>query len=240
LRPDRTSIVYTNLIRQAWPSVPVVIGGVEPSLRRLAHYDYWSDKVRRSLLADSKADLLVYGMGEYPLLEIARQLKSGKEIRYLSNLRSTVYMSKSMPEEALALPAYEKVKQDQVAFAAATRLIHQELNPYCARPLAQQHGERWVVVNPPALPLSTARWMKFMGWNLPAELIRYTKSREGSRRWSRYSSPSLPIGVVSAVVRFVRWACIRVNSFKTAVKNRSSMRSRRSAVTLTLKAPFRM
>ncbi|HPF20746.1 MAG TPA: YgiQ family radical SAM protein [Syntrophomonas sp.] len=163
LRPDRTSIVYTNLIRQAWPSVPVVIGGVEPSLRRLAHYDYWSDKVRRSLLADSKADLLVYGMGEYPLLEIARQLKSGKEIRYLTNLRSTVYMSKSMPEEALALPAYEKVKQDQVAFAAATRLIHQELNPYCARPLAQQHGERWVVVNPPALPLSTAQMDEIYG-----------------------------------------------------------------------------
>lgn len=157
LRPDRASIVYTSLIRQAWPGVPVVIGGVEPSLRRLAHYDYWSDKVRRSLLADSKAELLIYGMGEYPILEIARHLKSGKDIRYLTNLRSTAYMSKSPPEGALALPSYETVKDDPAAFAEATRLIHQELNPYCARAMAQQHGERWVVVNPPALPLSIAQ-----------------------------------------------------------------------------------
>lgn len=157
LRPDRASIVYTNLIRQAWPGVPVVLGGVEPSLRRLAHYDYWSDKVRRSMLADSKADLLVYGMGEYPLLEIARHLKSGKDIRYLTHLRSTSYMSKSLPEGVLELPAYEAVKDNPDAFAEATRLIHQELNPYCARSLAQKHGERWVVVNPPALPLNTAQ-----------------------------------------------------------------------------------
>jgi len=157
MRPDRASIVYTSLIRQAWPGVPVVIGGVEPSLRRLAHYDYWSEKVRRSILADSKADLLAYGMGEYPLLEIARHLKAGKDIHYLTNLRSTSYLSKSLPEDALELPSYETVKDDPASFAEATRLIHQELNPYCARILAQKHGERWVVVNPPALPLTTGQ-----------------------------------------------------------------------------------
>jgi uncharacterized radical SAM protein YgiQ len=157
LRPDRASIVYTGLIRQAWPGVPVVIGGVEPSLRRLAHYDYWSEKVRRSILVDSKADLLAYGMGEYPLLEIARHLKAGKQIRYLTNLRSTSYLSKVLPDDALELPSYETVQDDPAAFAEATRLIHQELNPYCARSLAQKHGERWVVVNPPALPLSTGQ-----------------------------------------------------------------------------------
>src|SRR5665647_1401271 len=155
LRPDRASIVYTNLIRQAYPGVPVILGGVEPSLRRLAHYDYWSDQVRRSLLVDSKADLLVYGMGEYPILEIARYLKSGKDIHYLTNLRGSSYLSKSLPETALELPAYEIVKGDPSAFAEATRLIQQELNPYCARSLAQKHGKRWVVNNPPPLPLST-------------------------------------------------------------------------------------
>jgi uncharacterized radical SAM protein YgiQ len=155
LRPDRASIVYTNLIRQAYPGVPVILGGVEPSLRRLAHYDYWSDQVRRSLLVDSKADLLVYGMGEYPILEIARYLKSGKDIHYLTNLRGSSYLSKTLPETALELPAYEIVKGDPSAFAEATHLIHQELNPYCARSLVQKHGERWVVINPPPLPLST-------------------------------------------------------------------------------------
>lgn len=154
-RPDRASIVYTNLIRQAYPGVPVIIGGVEASLRRLAHYDYWSDQVRRSLLVDSKADLLAYGMGEYILLEIARQLKAGKDVRYMTNLRGTVYLSRSLPEAALALPAYEEVKADRRAFAEATQRIHRELNPYSAKSLAQKHGDRWVVVNPPPLPLST-------------------------------------------------------------------------------------
>lgn len=157
LRPDRASIVYTSLVRQAWPGVPVVIGGVEPSLRRLAHYDYWSDQVRRSLLVDSKADLLVYGMGEHPLLEIARQLQNGKDIRSLTGLRSTVYMSSALPENALELPSFEEVRDDPAAFAEATRLLHLELNPYCARVLAQKHGDRWVTVNPPALPLTTAQ-----------------------------------------------------------------------------------
>jgi len=155
LRPDRASIAYTNLIRQAYPGVPVILGGVEPSLRRLAHYDYWSDQVRRSLLVDSKADLLVYGMGEYAILEIARYLKSGKDIHYLTNLRGSSYVSKTLPETALELPAYDIVKDDTAAFAEATRLIHQELNPYCAHSLAQKHGDRWVVINPPPLPLST-------------------------------------------------------------------------------------
>jgi len=155
MRPDRASIVYTNLIRQAYPGVPVIIGGVEPSLRRLAHYDYWSNQVRRSLLVDSKADLLVYGMGEYILLEIARLLKAGKDIQYLTNLPGTAYASRSLPEAALELPAYEEVKADHLAFAEATRLIHRELNPYCAKTLAQKHGERWVINNPPALPLNT-------------------------------------------------------------------------------------
>ncbi len=155
MRPDRASIVYTNLIRQAFPGVPVIIGGVEASLRRLAHYDYWSDQVRRSLLADSKADLLAYGMGEHILLDMARQLKAGKDISYLTNLRGTAYLSRNLPEAALELPAYEEVKTDHIAFADATKVIHRELNPYCARPLAQKHGDRWVVVNPPLLPLNT-------------------------------------------------------------------------------------
>ncbi len=154
-RPDRATIVYTNLIKQAFPGVPVTIGGVEASLRRLAHYDYWSGKVRRSLLLDSKADLLVYGMGEYALLEIARYLKSGHEIKYLTGMRGTCYISGHCPANARQIPSFEQVSGDKAEFSRATKIMQEELNPYCARILAQQHGERWVVQNPPPMPLTT-------------------------------------------------------------------------------------
>lgn len=155
LRPNRTTIVYSNLIRRAYPGVPVIIGGVEASLRRLAHYDYWTDKVRRSILLDSKADLLVYGMGEHRLLEIANALKAGKEIKYMTNLRGTCYASKALANEMLEIPSFESISNNSGDFAKATQLIHDNLNPYNARTLAQRHGERWVVQNPPAFPLTT-------------------------------------------------------------------------------------
>ncbi|MDD4802010.1 MAG: YgiQ family radical SAM protein [Syntrophomonas sp.] len=155
LRPDRPTIVYSNLVRQAYPGVPVVIGGVEASMRRLAHYDYWGDRVRRSILLDSRADLLVYGMGEHNLLEIARRLKGGQDIAYLRNLRGTCYLSLNMPENALVLPSFEEVERDGKDFARATKMIQEEINPYSARPLVQKHGERWLVQNPPSLPLSS-------------------------------------------------------------------------------------
>ncbi len=155
LRPDRPTIVYSNLVRQAYPGIPIIIGGVEASLRRLAHYDYWSDQVRRSILVDSKADLLVYGMGEYNLLEIARSLKAGKDIAYLRKLRGTCYLSKSMPAHALELPSFEELVGDVRAFAKATKMIHEEMNPFSARTLAQKQGDRWLIQNPPPLPLST-------------------------------------------------------------------------------------
>lgn len=155
LRPDRATIVYSNLVRRAYPGVPVVIGGVEASLRRLAHYDYWSDKVRRSILVDSKADLLVYGMGEYPLLEIAGRLKAGHAVAYMHNLRGTCYITGKIPKDAVIIPSYEDTAADKADFARAVRMMQEEINPYCARTLAQKHGDRWVVQNPPCLPLST-------------------------------------------------------------------------------------
>lgn len=155
LRPDRATLVYTNLVRKAYPGISVVIGGVEASLRRLAHYDYWSDQVRRSILVDSQADLLVYGMGEHTLWEIARRIKAGQDIAYLTNLRGTCYLSKNLPAAALEIPAFEEVIKDKRAFAQATKIIQNETNPYCARTLAQKHGTGWVVQNPPPLPLTT-------------------------------------------------------------------------------------
>jgi uncharacterized radical SAM protein YgiQ len=158
-RPDRSTLAYCQRAREAYKGVPVIAGGVEASLRRLAHYDFWSDKVRRSILLDCKADLLGFGMGEAVLLEMARRLKAGEKVRDLRDMRGVAYLlgaSETPPEDCLEIPSYEEVRENKLAFADATRIIHQETNPYNAKRLSQRHGRRYVVCNPPGLPLSTA------------------------------------------------------------------------------------
>lgn len=157
LRPDRATLPYCQRAREAFPGVPVVAGGVEPSLRRLAHYDYWSDTVRRSILLDSKADLVVFGMGEQPIVEIARRFAVGQTVKDLRDMRGVAYAlgaREEPPADALVLPSFEDVKTDRFAFAKATRIIHHETNPLNARRLVQYHDRQGVVCNPPLLPIS--------------------------------------------------------------------------------------
>lgn len=157
LRPDRATLPYCQRARESFPGVPVIAGGVEASLRRLAHYDYWSDTVKRSILLDAKADLLVFGMGEQPILEIARRFAAGETVRDLRDMRGVAYAlgaREHPPADALALPTFEEVKADKRKFALATRVIHQETNPLNARRLVQYHDRQAVVVNPPGLPIS--------------------------------------------------------------------------------------
>ncbi|MEZ6094885.1 MAG: YgiQ family radical SAM protein [Pirellulaceae bacterium] len=157
LRPDRATLSYCHREREAFKGVPVIAGGVEASLRRLAHYDYWSDKVRKSILLDSKADLVAFGMGETTIVDIADRLSAGESVRDLRNMRGVAYMvgrSETPPDDCLELPSFETVSNDKIAFAEATRIIHNETNPYNARPLKQQHGDQWVVVNAPQFPIS--------------------------------------------------------------------------------------
>jgi len=155
LRPERASIVYANRAREAFKGVPVILGGVEASLRRFIHYDYWSDSLRRSILLDSKADLLVYGMGERAILEIAERLSQGEEIKSLTNIPGTVYKSSSLPEEPhLLLPDHERVKADKRAFAESFRLQYENNDPICGKTLAEGYGSLWVIQNPPAKPLT--------------------------------------------------------------------------------------
>ena len=223
-RPDRAVTVYTQRCKEAFKEVPVVIGGIEASLRRIAHYDYWSDKVRRSVIFDAKADILVYGNAERPLVEIAHRLARGESASELTDVRGTAVISKtpmpgwrgmdsrkidqlhkidpipnpygaddvgcqnlSGPSDAkvfndetapdgvtvakpisiqppkprpweqtyVLLPAFERVSEDRYLYAHASRILHQEQNPGCARALFQPHGDRGVWVNPPAWPLST-------------------------------------------------------------------------------------
>jgi uncharacterized radical SAM protein YgiQ len=168
LRPNRATIVYSNLCRQAFPGLPIVLGGIEASLRRIAHYDYWSDSVRRSILLDSKADLLVFGMGERAAWEIARRLDGGECVDALADIRGTAHVKKNKRAwadiaanasryvtdgRAVLLPSYEDVCSDKVAFAKMSRLLQYETNAHNARPLLQPHGAEAVYFNPPALPL---------------------------------------------------------------------------------------
>jgi uncharacterized radical SAM protein YgiQ len=166
-RPDRATIVYANRCREAYPDVPIVLGGIEASLRRIAHYDYWSDTVRRSILLDAKADLLVFGMGERPVWEIARRLAAGESIKQLNDVRGTAFLindeemkrheadpaRRAADRKTVVLPSYEQVAADKAAFARMSRDFQLETNPGNARPLAQRHGSRGVYFNPPARPL---------------------------------------------------------------------------------------
>lgn len=155
-RPNRATIVYTSRLKECFRDVPVVIGGIEASLRRHAHYDFWEDKVRRSLLVDAKADLLVFGMGERPLLEMAERLRGGEPFSALTDIRGTALMARETGADAVVLPSFEEVAADRLRYAEAFRLAAGETNQFCARPVAQRHGERYVLCNPPALPLSEA------------------------------------------------------------------------------------
>ena len=172
MRPDRATIVYANRAREAYGDVPIVIGGIEASLRRIAHYDYWSDTVRRSILLDSKADLLVFGMGERPIWEIAQRLAAGEPVRQIRNVRGTCHFVSAKEATALeadastrvsdgkvaVLPSFAEVKEDKHKYALASRMLHFETNPYNARPLLQRDTPTGsgVYYNPPALPLETA------------------------------------------------------------------------------------
>lgn len=203
-RPDRSVIVYSQRCREAYKKVPVVIGGIEASLRRIAHYDYWSDKVRRSVLVDSKADILLYGNAERALVELSHRLANKEPISQIQNIRGTAFMRSELPDDypimdstsvdkvgkieppinpyldtskdnscqttqaiipltkkqqrrhcVIHLPSFDQVHNDPVLYAHTSRILHLESNPHNARALAQQHGKRYVWLNPPPIPLTT-------------------------------------------------------------------------------------
>ncbi|GHD41089.1 UPF0313 protein [Thalassobaculum fulvum] len=182
-RPDRAVLVYSQRCREAFPDVPIVIGGIEASLRRIAHYDHWSEKVRRSVLIDSKADVLLYGNAERAVIEVTHRIAQGDNPRELFDVRGlTLVRNAAAPDyrevdmtsiddaperaardddsQVIRLPSYETVRDDPEVYAQASRILHLESNPGNARPLVQRHGDRDVWVTPPPIPLST----KEMDW----------------------------------------------------------------------------
>ncbi|ARN83783.1 YgiQ family radical SAM protein [Methylocystis bryophila] len=178
-RPDRATIVYAQRAREAYPTTPVVLGGIEASLRRIAHYDYWSDKVRRSILLDAKADLLLYGNAERALVEVAHRIAKGGIGQDFEDVRGVALLREATPEDWLEahaedldsadegrggkgenivvrLPAFEQVANDPEAYARASRVLHKESNPGNARPLTQRHGSRDIWLTAPPIPLTSA------------------------------------------------------------------------------------
>ncbi|MGE4064204.1 MAG: YgiQ family radical SAM protein [Rhodospirillaceae bacterium] len=180
-RPDRSVIVYAQRCREAFKDVPIVLGGIESSLRRIAHYDYWSDKVRRSVLVDAKADILLYGNAERAVVEVAHRFAKGQKAADMDDVRGVALLKPAVPEgwaEARAddvdasdegakqakpgekivvrLPSFEQVERDPETYARASRVLHRESNPGNARPLVQKHGDRELWVTPPPIPITTA------------------------------------------------------------------------------------
>lgn len=155
LRPDRATIVYANRIREAFGTVPIVIGGIEASLRRFAHYDWWDNAVRRSILLDARADILVYGMGERQVLEIAERLSRGDD---LAGIRGTVVARKTLEnlDNVLEIPSGEEVAEDKETFNEAFRIIYTNQDPFAGRILAQRYASRFVIQFPPPLPMTAA------------------------------------------------------------------------------------
>ena len=157
-RPDYAVIVYCNLIRRTYKRTPIIIGGIEASLRRLSHYDYWSDKVRRSILLDSGADLISYGMGEHSIPEIADALASGLDVRDITYIDGTVYKTRDEESiyDAIRLPDFEQVKGDKHQYAYSFSIQHGNTDPFQAKRLYEAYdGKLFVVQNPPAKPLTT-------------------------------------------------------------------------------------
>jgi uncharacterized radical SAM protein YgiQ len=180
-RPDRAVIVYSQRCREAFPDIEIMIGGIEASLRRIAHYDAWSEKVRRSILMDAKADILVYGNAERAVVELAHRAAKGEKLNEMQDIRGTAFIRDrvkegftelaldnidddqhipAMKREAratavLRLPAFEVVRDDPPVYAQASRVLHQESNPGNARALVQRHGDKEVWLNPPPIPLTT-------------------------------------------------------------------------------------
>ena len=157
LRPDRATIVYCNKIREAYKDIDIVIGGVEASLRRFAHYDYWENKVRKSMLVDSTADLLIYGMGEKPIVEVAESLKNGVRAKDITYVRGTCYLTESLDdihEEYIEAPSYKEVVSDKVKYAKASKIEYEEQDSVRGKIIVQKHGNEYMVQNIPQPPLN--------------------------------------------------------------------------------------
>ena len=190
LRPEYPTIVYSKILRELYPDVPIVLGGIEASLRRLAHYDYWQDRLRPSILCDAPADIIMYGMGEKPILELARRLEAGEPISQIHDIPQTVYLSADITptDQDIVLHSYEECLKDKRSQAENFRHIEEQSNMMHAQRLLQKTGRSYVAVNPPYPPMTTEELdasfdlpytrvphLKYKGKRIPAyDMIRHS------------------------------------------------------------------
>jgi len=231
-RPDRSVIVYSQRCQEAFKGVPVVIGSIEASLRRIAHYDYWSEKVRRSILMDSKADILLYGNAERAIVELSHRLASGEKINQIRDIRGTAFVLNELPTdlrcidastlvdersdfkepdakqvvrilepepkakanstEYIRLPSYEAVRKDKILYGHTSRILHRETNPGNARPLVQKHGDRYVWLNEPPIPLTTPE----MDWVFGLPYQRVPHPEYGDARIPAYEMIRFSVNIM--------------------------------------------
>ena len=158
MRPDRPSVVYCNILKELYPDIPILLGGIEASLRRVTHYDYWDDKLRKSILIDSQADLLVYGMGENPLKAIVAELKQGKSINQLTDIPQTAYISEKVEpddkDKDIYLFSHEECVEDKLKQAKNFRIVEEQSNMVKASRIIQKYDQKAVILNPPYPPMS--------------------------------------------------------------------------------------
>ncbi len=183
-RPNRATTVYTSRLKEAFKDVPVVIGGIEASLRRFAQYDFWENKVRRSILFDAKADLLIYGMAERAILEVSVRMRNGERLDEIRDVRGTAYVNSAADSAVnVEIPSYEEISASKEKFAEAFRLAYQQQNPWSARPVVQRHGSRVLICRPPALPLTEAEMDSI--YALPFEKSPHLSYRETIPAWEQ-------------------------------------------------------
>ena len=173
-RPDRASIVYTGLIKRFFKNskVPIVLGGIEASLRRIVHYDYWSNQLRRSLIFDAKADILSYGMGEKSMLQLAQAIKEEKDWR---DIRGLAYISKEPKENYITVPSFEECREDKYKFIEMFNIFYKNCDSLTAKGLNQQHGDRWLIQNPPSENFSSELLDEIYGMDFERDVHPYYK-----------------------------------------------------------------
>ena len=216
MRPDYPSVVYARILKELYPDVPVVLGGIEASLRRLTHYDYWKDRLLPGILVDSPADLLIYGMGELPIRELVARLRAGEPFHEIRDIRQTVYMTGPVKPEAddILLFSHEECLRDKLKQAKNFRHIEEESNKYDASRLLQRVGDRTIVVNPPFPPMTEEQIDA--SFDLPYTRLPHPKYKGTS------------IAAVSAVAPFAPSPPTRASSSPPEARRRSCARWRRS------------
>lgn len=227
-RPDRATIVYSNMVRQAFPHIPVAIGGIEASLRRAAHYDYWSNKVRHSILTDSGADILMYGMGELSSVQIADALNAGIPVSEITYVDGTCYRTNSLDNvyDYIEMPSYQEVCSDKKKYCRAFMLQMEEADGIRGKRLVQGYEKGYIVINPPSAPLTIQQMDEI--YSLPYMRLPHLPIKSISLRLTRRNFLSPRAADALADVLFVRLPIIRGGLCRYAAMITSSQRQKSS------------